>query len=153
MYYTNTACTGVHMLTHDYTVCCSGTWYLQNDQPPLYQQYFIENFCLPVLIFGLVFQVSINTLTLTLYYRFLITNSHFKTFFDCISSNHCIRYLKSFKNFVTDILVVSQLDVLISAVKKTKKTINSFNKQKSIINYFCSYLIFFAFHVKNTRNF
>ena len=44
MYYNNTACTGVHMLTHDYTVCCSGTWYLQNDQPPLYQQYFIEYF-------------------------------------------------------------------------------------------------------------
>ena len=70
----------------------------------------------------IVFEVSINTLTLTLYYRFLITNSHFKTFFDCISSNHCIRYLKSFKNFVTDILVVSQLDML-SAVKKTKKMI------------------------------
>ena len=73
----------------------------------------------------IVFEVSINTLTLTLYYRFLITNSHFKTFFDCISSNHCIRYLKSFKNFVTDILVVSQLDML-SAVKKTKKMIKSF---------------------------
>ena len=96
MYYNNTACTGVHMLTHDYTVC-------------VYK----------------VFQVSINTLTLTLYYRLLITNSHFKTFFDCISSNHCIRYLKSFKNFVTDILVVSQLDML-SAVKKTKKMIKSF---------------------------
>ena len=44
MYYNNTTRTGVHMLTHDYTVWCSGTWYPQNDQPPLYQQYFIEYF-------------------------------------------------------------------------------------------------------------
>ena len=36
--------TGDSMLTHDQTVCCSGTWYLQNDQPPLFQQYFIEYF-------------------------------------------------------------------------------------------------------------
>ena len=93
-------------------------------------------FCLPVL------SQHINTLTLTLYYRFLITNSHFKTFFDCISSNHCIRYLKSFKNFVTDILVVSQLDML-SAVKKTKKTINFF-EAKINNKLFCSYLIFFC---------
>ena len=82
------------------------------------------------------------SLTLTLYYRFLITNSHFKTFFDCISSNHCIRYLKSFKNFVTDILVVSQLDML-SAVKKTKKMINFF-EAKINNKLFCSYLIFFC---------
>ena len=100
-------------------------------------------FCLPVLIFGLVFQVSINTLTLTLYYRFLIINSHFKTFFDCKAQITVSGTLKSFKNFVKDILVVSQLDVLISAVKKTEKTINSFDRQKLIINYFVVTWFFF----------
>ena len=37
--------TGDSMLTHDQRVCCSGTYdILQNDQPPLFQQYFIEHF-------------------------------------------------------------------------------------------------------------
>ena len=101
MYYNNTACTGVHMLTHDYTVCCSGTYMISTEWPASsLSAIFYWIFCLPVLIFGLVFHVSINTLTLKLYYRFLTTNSHFKTFFDCKA--HCIRYLKSLKNFVTD---------------------------------------------------
>ena len=106
-------------------------------------------FCLPVLIFGLVFQVSINTLTLTLYYRFLIINSHFKTFFDCKAQITVPGTLKSFKNFVTDILVVSQL-VMLSVVKKTKKMINFF-EAKINNKLFCSYLIFFAFQIKNIR--
>ena len=66
--------TGDSMLTHDHTVCCSGTWYLQNDQPPLFQQYFYWIFCLPVLIFGLVFQVNINSLTL----HCMISNNKFQ---------------------------------------------------------------------------
>ena len=101
-------------------------------------------FCLPVLIFGLVFQVSINTLTLKLYYRFLTTNSHFKTFFDCkaqiITVSGTLNPLKTLLQII--ILVVSQLDML-SAVKKTKKTINFF-EAKINNKLFCSYLIFFC---------
>ena len=92
-----------------------------------------------------------NTLTLKLYYRFLTTN--FKTFFDCkaqiITVSGTLNPLKTLLQII--ILVVSQLDML-SAVKKTKKTINFF-EAKIDNKLFCSYLIFFAFHVNNTRNF
>ena len=138
------------MLTHDYTVCCSVVHNIYRMTSLLSISNLLFNILFTCFNFWSI-QVNINILTLTLYYRFLITNSHFKTFFDCISSNHCIRYLKSFKNFVTDILVVSQLDML-SAVKKTKKTINFF-EAKINNKLFCSYLIFFAFQVKSTRNF
>ena len=91
-------------------------------------------FCLPVLIFGLVFQVSINTLTLTLYYRFLITNSHFKTFFDCkaqITVSGTLNPLKTllqiswlFHNWTCSLLW-----------RKQRKRLTS-SRQKLIINYY-----------------
>ena len=108
-------------------------------------------FCLPVLIFGLVFQVSINTLTLKLYYRFLTTNSHFKTFFDCkaqiITVTGTLNPLKTLLQIIT--LVVTQLDMF-SAVKKTKKTINFF-EAKINNKLFCSYLIFFLPSMSTTQ--